>query len=288
MKEGVVRAKKLRKEPVWVTILCTAALIIMALIMIFPLLLVLNVSLKTQAEFNQNPSGIFEWKPAGELFSNYSYAFERMNIFGRLLYTVAMTVGSALIACIVVTLVAFPLARNHFKGSGKVFGFILISMFFPGSLVANIFLVQNLGLYNSPVVLIIFWGFGGLTVYIFMTMQFISELPKDLDEAAFIDGCGYFRYIFQFVIRLSLPILSTVFILKLVGAWNDFLTPYIYLIEDRYMTISTGLFAFRGQFSSNWPGLAAATFSVALPVIILYVFLQRYIIEGMAAGALKG
>ena len=288
MKEGAVKVKKLRKEPVWVTILCTAALILMALIMVFPLLLVLNVSLKTQTEFNQNPSGIFDWKPIGELFSNYSYAFERMNIFGRLLYTVAMTVGSALISCVVVTLVASPLARNPFKGSGKVFGFILISMFFPGSLVANIFLVQNLGLYNNPVVLIIFWGFGGLTVYIFMTMQFISELPKDLDEAAFIDGCGYFRYIFQFVIRLSLPILSTVFILKLVGAWNDFLTPYIYLIEDRFMTISTGLFAFRGQFSSNWPGLASATFSVALPVIILYVFLQRYIIEGMAAGALKG
>lgn len=288
MKEGAVKTKKLHKEPIWVTILCTAALILMALIMVFPLLLVVNVSLKTQTEFEQNPSGIFAWKPAGELFANYSYAFESMNIFGRLFYTVAMTVGSALISCIVVTLVAYPLARNHFKGSGKVFNFILISMFFPGSLVANIFLVQNLGLYNNPVVLIIFWGLGGLTVYIFMTMQFISELPKDLDEAAFIDGCGYFRYIFQFVIRLSLPILSTVFILKLVGAWNDFLTPYIYLVDDRFMTISTGLFNFRGQFSSNWPVIAAATFSVALPVIILYVFLQRYIIEGMAAGALKG
>lgn len=288
MKEGAVKTKKLHKEPIWVTILCTAALILMALIMVFPLLLVVNVSLKTQTEFEQNPSGIFAWKPAGELFANYSYAFESMNIFGRLFYTVVMTVGSALISCIVVTLVAYPLARNHFKGSGKVFNFILISMFFPGSLVANIFLVQNLGLYNNPVVLIIFWGLGGLTVYIFMTMQFISELPKDLDEAAFIDGCGYFRYIFQFVIRLSLPILSTVFILKLVGAWNDFLTPYIYLVDDRFMTISTGLFNFRGQFSSNWPVIAAATFSVALPVIILYVFLQRYIIEGMAAGALKG
>lgn len=288
MKEGAVKTKKLHKEPVWVTILCTAALILMALIMVFPLLLVVNVSLKTQTEFEQNPSGIFAWKPAGELFANYSYAFESMNIFGRLFYTVAMTVGSALISCIVVTLVAYPLARNHFKGSSKVFNFILISMFFPGSLVANIFLVQNLGLYNNPVVLIIFWGLGGLTVYIFMTMQFISELPKDLDEAAFIDGCGYFRYIFQFVIRLSLPILSTVFILKLVGAWNDFLTPYIYLVDDRFMTISTGLFNFRGQFSSEWPVIAAATFSVALPVIILYVFLQRYIIEGMAAGALKG
>lgn len=260
----------------------------MAAVMVYPLLLVLNVSFKSQQEFLTDPSGIFDWKPIGELFSNYKYAFDVMDVFGRLIYTILVTVGSALISCIVITLAAFPLARGHFKGSGKVFGFILISMFFPGSLVANIFLVQNLGLYNNPLVLIIFWGFGGLTVYIFMVMQFIRELPRDLDEAAFIDGCGYFHYIFGFVIHLSLPILSTVFILKLVGAWNDFLTPYIYLIEDRFMTISTGLFSFKGQFSSNWPGLAAATFTVALPVIVLYVILQRYIIEGMAAGALKG
>ena len=284
----MTKCKKLRKEPVWATALFTAILILMAIIMIYPLLLVLNVSLKSREEFLMNPSGLFTFKSFSELFGNYSDAFETMNVFGRLLYTVVMTVGSALISCIVITLVAFPLARNHFKGSGKVFGFILISMFFPGSLVANIFLVQNLGLYNNPIVLIIFWGFGGLTVYIFMTMQFIRELPKDLDEAAFIDGCGYFHYIFGFIIRLSMPILSTVFILKLVGAWNDFLTPYIYLIEDKYMTISTGLFAFKGQFSSNWPGLSAATFTVALPVIVLYIFLQRYIIDGMAAGALKG
>ncbi len=282
------KVKKLRSEPIWLTILCVAILIFMALVMLYPLLLVVNVSFKTQQEFILNPTGLFEWKPLSELFANYSNAFERMNVLGRLLYTIVMTVGSALISCIVITLISYPLARNHFRGSGKIFGFILISMFFPGSLVANIFLVQNLGLYNNPLVLIIFWGLGGNTIYIFMTMSFICELPKDLDEAAFIDGCGYFRYIFGFIIRLSLPILSTVFILKVVGAWNDFLTPYIYLIEEKYMTISTGLFAFRGQFSSDWPGLSAATFTVALPVIVLYIFLQRYIIEGMVAGALKG
>lgn len=256
--------------------------------MIYPLLLVLNVSLKTTEEFSLNPSGLFQMKPVGSLFANYAKAVRTLDVFNRLLYTVLMTVGSAAVSCIVVTMVAYPLARNHFKGSDKVFSFILISMFFPGSLVANIFLVQHLGLYNNPFVLVIFWGFGGLTVYIFMAIQFVKDIPRDLDEAAFIDGCGYFRYIFGFVIPLMKPILSTIFILKLVGAWNDFLTPYIYLIEDKYMTISTGLFAFKGQFSSDWPGLSAATFTVALPVILLYVFLQRYIIEGMAAGALKG
>lgn len=279
---------KLRYEPLWVRILCYVMLAIMSAVMLFPLLLILNVSFKSVTEFASDPSGLFAFKSPSALFANYRQAFETLDIFRRLLYTVAVTGGSALISCIVITLAAYPLARNHFKGSGKVFAFILISMFFPGSLVANIFLVQHLGLYNNPLVLVIFWGFGGLTVYIFMAIQFVRDIPRDLDEAAFADGCGYFHYIFRFVIPLMKPILSTVFILKFVGGWNDFLTPYIYLIEDGYMTISTGLFAFKGQFASNWPGLAAATFTAALPVIVLYVFLQRYIIEGMAAGALKG
>ena len=160
------KIKKLRKEPIGVSILCAAVLVVVSLLMIYPLLLVLNVSLKSQEEFITDPSGLFGWKPFSALFANYANAFDTMDVFGRLIYTVVITVGSAAIACVVITLVAYPLARKHFKGSDKVFGFILVSMFFPGSLVANIFLVQNLGLYNSPFVLLIFWGLGGLTVYI--------------------------------------------------------------------------------------------------------------------------
>lgn len=279
---------KIKREPTWVRALCIAMLLLMTFALLYPLCLVVNVSLKSTAEFTKNPSGLFKWKRLSSLFTNYKKAFEILDVFNRLFYTVAMTVGSALLSCVVITLVAYPLARNHFKGTDKVFSFILISMFFPGSLVANIFLVNHLNLYNNPLVLVIFWGLGGLTVYIFMSIQFVKDIPRDLDEAAFMDGCGYFRYIFAFVIPLMKPILSTIFILKIVGGWNDFLTPYIYLIEDQYMTISTGLFTFKGQFTSDWPGLAAATFTAALPVILLYVFLQRYIIEGMAAGALKG
>ena len=279
---------KISGKPLYLSILTVVLLILVSAIMIYPLLLVLNVSFKTRTEFMNNPSGLFKVKEIGVLFENYVDAFRTLNVFRKFFYTLFMTVGSALLSCVVITMVAYPLARKHFLGSDKVFIFILISMFFPGSLVANIFLVQNVGLYNNPLVLIIFWGLGGLTVYIFMAMQFIKDVPSDLDEAAFIDGCGYFRYIFTFIIPLMKPILSTIFILKFVGGWNDFLTPYIYLIEDKYMTISTGLFAFKGQFSSNWPGLSAATFSAALPVIALYVFSQKYIIEGMAAGALKG
>ena len=263
-------------------------LIIMSLLLIVPLFILINASLKTLNEFQMSPNSIFRLKPLSELFYNYKEAFEVLSVIRKFIYTVGMTAISATISCIIVILVAFPVARRYFKGFNRVTTFIIASMFFPGSLVANIWLVKFLHLYNSPLVLIMFWGFGGLSVYIFMAIRFVSDLPKELDEAAFIDGCSFFGYIFRIVIPLTKPILVTIFILKFVGAWNDFLTPYIYLFDDKYMTLSTGLFNYKGQYSSNWPGLSAATVLIAFPVVTLYAFMQKYIVDGMTDGAIKG
>jgi len=263
-------------------------LIVMSLLLIVPILILVNASLKTLVEFQESPNSIFRLKPITELIYNYKEAFAVLSVVKRFIYTVGMTTLSAIISCIIVILVAFPVARRYFRGYNKVTTFIIASMFFPGSLVANIWLVRFLHLYNSPLVLIMFWGFGGLSVYIFMAIRFVSDLPKELDEAAFIDGCSFFAYIFRVVIPLTKPILVTIFILKFVGAWNDFLTPYIYLIDDQYMTLSTGLFNYKGQYSSNWPGLSAATVLIAFPVVTLYAFMQKYIVDGMTDGAIKG
>ncbi len=269
-------------------ILKWTTLIVMSLLLIVPILILVNASLKTLIEFQESPNSIFRLKPITELIYNYKEAFAVLSVVKRFIYTVGMTTLSAIISCIIVILVAFPVARRYFRGYNKVTTFIIASMFFPGSLVANIWLVRFLHLYNSPLVLIMFWGFGGLSVYIFMAIRFVSDLPKELDEAAFIDGCSFFAYIFRVVIPLTKPILVTIFILKFVGAWNDFLTPYIYLIDDQYMTLSTGLFNYKGQYSSNWPGLSAATVLIAFPVVTLYAFMQKYIVDGMTDGAIKG
>lgn len=263
-------------------------LAIVSIIMLTPLLFLVNTSLKSVEAFISNPVGLFQLEANFSIFSNYLYALETMEIFSRLIYTVVMTGASAIITCIVVTLIAFPISRGHFKGSNKVLVFVLASTFFPGSLVANIFLVQNLGLFNNPITLLILWGLGGLPVYIFMMVQFLKAVPKELDEAAAMDGISYYKYIFTIVIPLTKPIFTTIFILKFIGSWNDFLTPYIYLQNDEFMTIATGLYKFKGQFMNNWPGLAAATLTVAIPVILLYGFMQRYIIDGISSGAVKG
>ena len=123
---------------------------------------------------------------------------------------------------------------------------------------------------------------------IFMMVGFIKSLPRDLDDAAFIDGCTYFRYILQVALPLLLPIVSTIIVFKAVRVWNDFLSPLIYLPNAKYRTISTGLYMFMGSYTNEWPLRACAIMIIASPMVVLYVFMQRYIIEGMTAGALKG
>lgn len=284
----MAKTRKIKNESIAFKLTIWTALILLLAVMLLPFLVLINTALKSNVDFLNNPISIAPLRPIGEMFSNFVEAVRVLDVANRLLYTVVLTISSTIISCLIIVLAAFPLARGHFKSYNKVFIFIIASQFFPGSLVANIFLVQKLYLYNNPLVLVLFWGLGGLSVHIFMVIQFIRSLPVELDESAFMDGCGYFKYIFSFVIPLSKPILTTVFVLRLVGAWNDFLTPYVYMVDQKFMTISTGLYSFKGQFNNNWPGMAAATLTVAFPVIILYAIMQRYIIEGVTTGALKG
>lgn len=259
-------------------------LLILSAVMIYPLLLVINISLKTYKEFLNEPLALvkqIEW-------SNFSEVWNDLQVVSRVWNTIYMAVFACILGAIIPMLAAFPISRGHFRGAGKVYLFILSSMFFPGSLVASILISKALGLYNTPVGMIIMWGAGGPAMNIFMMVGFIKSLPRDLDDAAFIDGCSYFRYILVVAMPLLMPIVSTIIVFKAVGVWNDFLSPLIYLPDERYRTISTGLYMFMGSYTNRWPQLACAICIISTPMVILYVFMQRFIIEGMTAGALKG
>lgn len=267
-----------------VSIIVFVCLIILSAVMLYPLLLIVNIALKTYKEFITQPLALvkeIEW-------SNFSDVWEDLEVVNRVWNTIYMTVCACIIGAIIPMLAAFPISRNYFRGSGKMYMFILASMFFPGSLVASINIAKILGLYDSPIGMIIMWGVGGPAMNIFMMVGFIKSLPRDLDEAAFIDGCSYFRYILQIAMPLLMPIVSTIITFKAVGCWNDFLSPLIYLPSVEYRTISTGLYMFMGSYTSQWPKLACAIMIIASPMVVLYVFMQRFIIEGMTSGALKG
>ena len=262
-------------------------LLILSFIMLYPMALLVNMSLKTTSDFYADPIG---WVSITDIyFGNFSTVMERLNFLRMAFNSIYYSVISAAISCVIALLAAYPLSRKHFKGSGVFFNILIASMFLPGSLIATITLVKDvLHIFGTPLNLIFLWSCSSLQINVFMMVGFIKSLPRDLDDAAWIDGCSYFKYIFVIAMPLLLPIVATIFTIRFIGFWNDFLTPFIYLSQPLDRPLATGLFFFQGQYSSRWNELSAVIILVATPMVVLYIFMQRFIIEGMTAGALKG
>jgi raffinose/stachyose/melibiose transport system permease protein len=258
---------------------------ILAFIMLYPIGLVINISLKSTAEYYRDPIGLVQTP----MFSNYVTVFNDLQVLQKFFTTIVLSGVASSITVVSAALAAYPISRMHFKSAKYIYALILASMFFPTSLIANIVMMKDiLGVYGSPISLILIWSIGGLQLYTFMFVGFLKQIPRELEEAAVMDGAGYFKGYISVVLPLMKPIIATVFILKIIGTWNDFLSPFIYISNPALRTLSTGLYTYMGQFSSRWNYLSVSIVLVALPMVILYLFLQKYIIEGIAAGAIKG
>ena len=265
-------------------VLCFFLLCVLAVIMLYPLFTIVNISLKTYTDYLKDPLG----PVMSPTLDNFETVWDSMNVLPTTLNTLLLTFITCALNAAICMLAAFPIGRNYFRGTNKLYTFILASMFFPTSLVATISLVQSLGIYGTSAGLVAVWTAGSLQVNTFMVVGFVKGLPRDLDEAAFIDGCGYFRYLSTIAAPLMMPIIATIVVLKAIGCWNDFLNPFIYMGNAEVKTLSTGLYLYMGQFASKWNLLSAAIFIVAAPMVVLYIFMQRFIIAGMTSGALKG
>lgn len=255
---------------------------ILLLLYLFPLFYLLNVSMKTQFEYLKDPLALAN----DLLFSNFGDAWEKGNfakyMWNSVLYTGVSTVLSILIS----TVAAFPIARNYVKFSGFFYTFFFISLFLPNPLVPQFALMNELGLYNTQIGYILLRTTGTGIAFL-LIVGYIKSVSRELDEAAAMDGCGYIRYVFKILIPLIKPVLATAVILTAIQTWNDIIMPVIYLSNQNYAPVTKGLFAFRGQYLNNWPMLACGIIIVAAPLIILYTFLQKYIVDGALAGAVK-
>jgi raffinose/stachyose/melibiose transport system permease protein len=260
-------------------------LFLISFVMLYPVLLIINISLKSLGEYYTNPIGLVE----APVFANYTKVWNDLNVLTRFFVTLVLSGTSSVITVAFAALAAYPISRMHFKSSNRLYNFILASIFFPGSLIANITLMKDiLGIYGTPFSLILIWSIGGMQIYTFMFVGFLKQIPRELEEAAVVDGAGYFQIFFRVIAPLLKPIIATTFVLKIIGTWNDFLNPFIYISNPDLRTLATGLYTYMGQFSSQWNYLSSAIVLVALPMVVLYLFVQKYIIEGVAAGAIKG
>lgn len=270
------------KRTNWGRIASYAFLLLLAVIYLGPLLMLVNTSLKTMPTFMKDATGL-----ATEFhLQNFSEAWNKANFPKYLLNSAIYTVSATTIYILTAIFVAFPIARGYIKHSGLVLTMFVIALFLPPALIPQFQLILNLGLYNNPIGYIMLFLVNPIGIVILV--NYIKTLPRELDEAAALDGCGYFRFVWSFVIPLSQPAIATVAVLHAIGIWNEIIAPTIYLTNKDYYPITRGLIVFQGVYGSNWPTLAAAVLMLAFPMLILFLFLQRYIISGLTQGSVKG
>ncbi|GGF73845.1 sugar ABC transporter permease [Paenibacillus albidus] len=265
-----------------------AAVAVLLVVYIVPLLFVFNVSFKSFTEYLLDPIGVvqsIQWNNYKEAWTQGNFADYFSN---SLLYTVVATV----LTLIVSLFGAFPVARGYVKWSGFIYLFFLLSQFLPNPMVAQFKLMlalkQELGFvgYDTKLGYILLKTSGTGIVFMMFT-GYIKAISRELDEAAGMDGCGYNRYLFQIIMPLMKPVIATGVILTAIGIWNDFVGPVMYLPSPDNYPITFGLKEFRGQYGNNWPMLACGIMIVSAPLIILYTFIQKYIVDGALAGAVK-
>jgi raffinose/stachyose/melibiose transport system permease protein len=250
---------------------------------LFPLLFLLNTALKSNAAFDADPIGLV----TSPDFGNFATAWERGDFAAYIGNSILYTAAAALIGTFVSVLMAFPVSRGYLRGSRWwQLAFVLL-LFLPNAIITQFQLLLRLGLYDTQLGYILIMG-ACIGVGPILLTGYFKSIPRELDEAAAVDGVTYWRYLFTFVVPLGRPAIATVFILQAIGVWNDIILATILLPDSGKSPLTLGLFAFQGTYTSQWGLLAAATMIVAAPLVAAYVFLQRYLVSGALGGAIKG
>lgn len=263
-----------------------AALIFFLILVFTPLLILLNVSLKTNQEYMLK--GVYTLPENILNLKNYAKAFVTGKFALGFKNTLILIGVSVPVSLLTGTMVAYAMGRFDFLLKKLMLLLFLIPTFIPAMTVtiATFTLIRNLGIYNTRLAgMLLYIGTDIMQIYIFL--QFINQIPVALDESARIDGASRLRIYRSIILPQMKPALATGAILKVLGIYNDFFTPYMYMPKSNLRTVATALNSFAGDRMADWPLMSSAILFVAVPTILMYIFMQRYIISGVTDGAVK-
>ena len=258
--------------------------IMVSLIMFIPVYLVFVNSVKSQAEANSMSAAL----PTVLHWDNFATVIERGKLLVAFWNSVLYAVGATLIGTTLAALAAYVLSRNRTPFSRFVYFFIIMGIAMPTNFVTLMKVMQMTHLLNTQIGIILLYATMTIPFSVFLIYAFVGTIPRELDEAAIIDGCSPLRLFFSVIYPLLTPVLVTAGILNLLGIWNEFLLPLYYLNSSTYWPMTLAVYNFFGQFESDWSLVSADIVLTILPVIIVYLFAQRYILSGMTAGSVKG
>lgn len=263
-----------------------ALMVLVGLTFLFPFLWMLSTSLKVSTQvFAQPPV----WIPQPIVFSNYVKAVTVVPTFRYFLNSLIITVLPLFAVLISSAAVAFAFARIEWPGRNLLFGILLSTMMLPGqvTMIPVFVTFHKIGWVNTFKPLII-PSFFGSAFYIFLLRQFFMGIPREMDEAAIMDGATPPLIWWRIVLPLSGPVLAAVAIFSFIGGWNAFMEPLIYLQSPDKWPLALGLIAFRQRHVTYWAEIMAYSLLVMVPCLLVFFFFQRYFIQGIALSGLKG
>ncbi len=225
--------------------------------------------------------------PSEWMFSNYLEVIERGKLIQGFINSLTYATFSTTAGVLLCSMAAFVISRNSTKINRFIYYFVLCGLFFPVNYVTLVRVFQTFRLTNTRLGIIIIFTSAMIPFCVFTIRNFVLSIPVSMDEAAVIDGAGPNRLFFMIIVPLLKPILVTCFILQFMGVWSDFLTPLYLSSSSRLFPMTMSVYQFFGKNTSHWNYIFANIILTCIPVIIVYLLGQRYIVSGLTSGAVK-
>jgi raffinose/stachyose/melibiose transport system permease protein len=262
------------------------ALIVVGILYVVPFIFIFLTAAKPQAE-----AGLFQftWPSQFQLFENIRkvLAFGNNRMYGAFWNSIVVTVGSVILIVFLSACVAFVMQRRNDRMAWVANGLVLSGLIIPPAVVPTIFLLQRLGIYKTLPSLIFVEVAFLIPFAILVFRAFMATIPREIDEAAIVDGASPLQIFFRIILPLLWPAIVTVIVLSSVIVYNDFTLPIYFLPGKENLTVQVTLFGFMSQFGSQWNLMFAAVLIITIPPLILFIFFQRQIVSGLTTGAIR-
>ena len=268
-------------------ILVYAGLIFWALISVFPVYWMITFSLKNNAEiFGENVVGL----PKYWLWSNYTQALNTGHMYVYFLNSIIVAAATIAITLVASFMATYALTRLVWKGRKTMNKFFMLGLTIPihASIVPIYVTLSKLHMLSTYWAVIIPYSAFSLSMGILICTGFMGDIPYDLDEAAFLDGCGVWGIFFRVIVPLMTPAIATVGIYTFLQCWNELMFANVFISDDRIKTLPVGVQALSGQYTTDWGPIGAALALATIPTLLVYVFLSKRIQDSFIAGAVKG
>jgi raffinose/stachyose/melibiose transport system permease protein len=258
--------------------------ILVCLIMVIPVYLIVTNAFKSSVEASSMGIEL----PTTLHLENFSTVVEKGKLWTSFLNSMLYSSGSTIIATLFAAMAAYVLARNATRLNRFLYFFLIMGIALPLNFFTLTKVMQITQLINTKLGMIILYSAIQIPFSVFLIYGFIDSIPRELDEAAIIDGCGPVQLFFRIILPLLTPVLVTAGILNFLGVWNDFLLPLYFLNNSTHWPMTLAVYNFFGQYQQDWNLVSADILLTILPVIAVYLVGQRFILSGLSAGAVKG